>query len=217
MKHNLIDNIRILGDRFVSVDVGKVCYKLRAENFFGKNIKKGQEVDDELEKFFIAEHLWVYTVEKCLNWLATRSRSKDELQGKLKLSVSQWLDNNSKDIDKDQLVEIINDCLTYLENNQLLDEKTFIQDYIRKSRKKSNTQILFELNKYKVDMDSARLEIRAEQDREAKAIRIYLNKKLNNNKTTDIKSKNRIISALLRKGFPYFLVKMEIDDWQKIE
>ncbi len=103
---------------------------------------------------------------------------------------------------------LISEVLDWLESQNLLDEKQYIDYFIRRHRHQSAVQTTFQLRRLGLD---PHLEMAPETDK----ITTIIEKKYHQSDFDDYKIRNKITAALYRKGFALDDIKTAIDDFRK--
>ncbi len=112
--------------------------------------------------------------------------------------------------------EIIDECINYLEEISLIDDREYIKTFIdfsikklegpkkiknklifKKANEEDVTNLLFELYNYETERKNID--------------RLFTRKKINYNDLIDVKNKNKVISYFLRKGYNMDLILDKIN------
>lgn len=94
----------------------------------------------------------------------------------------------------------------YLSDNKLLDQDQYLYHFINKNKYKSKRELNFLLKSQGIEFSLSRLP--SDEDK----IRYLVEKKLKSTDLANYNNKNKLISALVRKGFSLNEVKTVIDD-----
>lgn len=177
-------NIYIDGEFSLGLYKGTI---LKFHLYEGKQITKPEL--SEIQQFEALQD----AKEKTLNFLSYRTRSKKEIKNYL----------YKKHFDGEIIYKIIND----FENSGLIDDKTFAEIWVKdrsKRNPKGNLILTKELIEKGISEDIINLVLKNINEKEnakraaSKAIKKYRNKNT---------FKEKVISYLSRRGFPYYLSK----------
>lgn len=201
-----IEEITVSKNGSIVLKIEGVIYEIEADNQSLK-LKKGDAVDKQQIRLIKEKQLIRACWNKALKYLI-RNRCKNEVIQKLK----QVFGGGRKAIEVD---DIINQTVLRLEKLGLINDHTYCQNYINFKKNKSITYIRYELRKKGVDKEIIEKCLVGKTDQENQAIRQIIAKKIANNKTSDWRQINKLISSLMSRGFPYNTVKSEIDCYLK--
>lgn len=174
----------------------------------GTLIKFNLFVDQQVTKEKLREikrlDIEEYGFRKSLDFLSRRLRSEKE--------IFDYLNRRIELEDEDLKNEFINNIIARLEENKYIDDKEFAHFLITsrvKSGKKSRKEIEKDLIKFAIDKDIYEELLKKEytQAKEIEIIKHLVQKRLSNKS-----EKQKIIEYLLRKGFPWDLVKRSLNE-----
>ncbi len=111
----------------------------------------------------------------------------------------------------DILPSIIEDTISRLVDDQLLDEAEYVRYLVKKFPKKSSSELVYLLRRLGV-----KHQLPVNSDVEKDKILSLINKKYRSIDLTDYIQRNKLISRLSRKGFPIEFIKSAIDESIKV-
>ncbi|MFN3478055.1 MAG: regulatory protein RecX [bacterium] len=180
-----------------------ISLKIRYETFIKFNLSVNLSVDEEnLQK--IKNDSDIYDIKDIVfDLLSRRLHSKDELRKKL--------------LKKKFHLALINDTLDYLEKNNFIDEKKFIEQYIKhlSNKKYSKIQIITKLREKGIANHNITdmMDKYYSENNDSHNAKILALKKLNSlQNISTLSQKQKIFQFLYRKGFEIDLINKIIDD-----
>jgi len=209
---SLIKEIRIISGQTILIKTSRRQYRIRAEDWFSKKFKKGQELVKQDRNFLLEKSISFVINDYALRQLSISQKSKFELRNKIKNKTQAWLKNNKNKYDGKSLDQLIDNELLRLEKNKLIDDKQYVSSFINKSKNKSNRQIEYELKCKGVSEDGLKQVLKDRQNNEEEAIRNIINKRKKHQGKLNFKERSRLMVSLVRKGFPIDKVKNIIDE-----
>lgn len=143
-------------------------------------------VSEELIKQIIEETVFRRAKQKAMAILKRMDRTEFELREKLKHE--EYVD------------EIIERTIEYVKSYHYIDDKRYLENYIRVHQaKKSIRQIKQELKYKGIALDDFNVALEVMDDQ--RAIERAIQKKMKNKKTLDVLQKQKLITYLYQKGF----------------
>lgn len=158
---------------------------------YGSDIKKydlevQKVVSEELIKQIIEETVFRRAKQKAMAILKRMDRTEFELREKLKHE--EYVD------------EIIERTIEYVKSYHYIDDKRYLENYIRVHQaKKSIRQIKQELKYKGIALNDFNVALEVMDDQ--RAIERAIQKKMKNKKTLDVLQKQKLITYLYQKGF----------------
>lgn len=186
---------------FIDEDFAFVLYKGELRKF---NIKENQEIPEETYTKIVDSVLVKRAKERVLFILKSSDKTEAQLRRKLKEGLYPE--------------KVIDLAVEYVKSYHYIDDENYAKNYVeRMKNKKSKRQILGELYLKGIDKESAEEAFGEpdEDDLEEMQIRDFLKKKRFVLEDTDKKVKEKLISALLRKGYPYEKVSKIMRDFEE--
>ncbi len=208
-----ITEIRELSKKQVKVYIDEefvfVLYKGEVRKY---GIKSGEDLSEEYYHEILKEVLVKRVKLRCLNLLKSRSYTEERLRSKLKEGYYS-----------EELIQI---GIDYVKKYGYINDYEYVRQYIEyRAEKMSKNEMIAKLRNKGISKEMIQdvLETHANNDynqHEKELIKQFLIKKKFCLQNTDIKSKNKLIAQLLRKGFLMDQIKTVIchfDDENYIE
>lgn len=190
---------------FLSFD-NNIAIPFFVDDVVAFHLLKGQEVDDNLFCKIIHSSLFFLLKNYSLRLIAISSRSKKDLNFRLKNYLHKTLKKFNLSAENSQ--EVITRVINFLESKDLLRDEDFIDSFIRKNKNKSVKHLEFLLEKQGVCKELVFSKLKNQNDLE-KLKKLIL--KIDPRKLKDYKAKNKLIASFCRKGFSYEDIKGLID------
>ncbi|MBU4210361.1 RecX family transcriptional regulator [Patescibacteria group bacterium] len=199
---------------------------LWVDDVINLKIKKNQEIDEKFYKKIVYTSLLYLLKDYGLRQVAMSPKSFPGLKKKLIQNLKKreillpnkiWDQDDKWKLGKEDFEKIIEEVLEDFRKNKLIDDIEYVRFYIKKSGNKSFRQISYELRREGVGKEVIKEKInkwvRLNTGLEEEKIRKIIFKKIKDKSDLlDFKKKNKIISALYRKGFAIDQVKRVIDE-----
>ena len=190
-KHGRGNKIHLYLDDEYQITTTEACW---ADNF----IKDGSEISQEEWEELVEKINYSKALKKCYDLLAVRSHSVKELTDKLRRSFDEYTVNRVVDL----MLEY-----GYLNDEEYAKE---LLDYLMNDKKKSKTHIILEMKKRGISSDIYEgLISDADIDDVGVAYDIICSKYLR--KLSEEGGRQRVIAAMLRKGFSYPAISCALD------
>ena len=176
------------------------------------SLVKNQEINDSKLELITKTSLLFIGREYALRQIAISPKTEKIIDQKLKLffkkTILKYKINNSQ-LNFNQINQQIID---YLKDKKLLNDKDFINYFVKKNSRKSHQQIIYMLHQFGVDQDLL-LNIEFNQVNDLYKIKNFLiKKKITKSKLMDFNEKNKIKASLFRRGFNLSDINTAIDD-----
>lgn len=170
-------------------------------------IKKLTDLDEDILNKIYFSSLRYILLEYALRQVAISPKVKKVLLPKLNQKLRYYISKYQyPDLGYQSIIE---ETLAYLGDHQLLDSRQYSSHIIHKYKNKSRREIDFILQSQGIKVSADTIP----SDRE-KIVHL-IQKKMKTIGIVDVKQKNKLISALARKGFAIGEVKSVIDDLTK--
>ncbi len=168
------------------------------------SLLKNQEIDESKYRLIIKTSLLFIGREYALRQIAVSPKTEKIINQKLKLFFRKVIFKYNLNINSLNLEEISQRILKDLKDKKLLNEKDFINYFIKKNGKKSHQQIMYLLHQFGVNQDLLS-SINFNQESEIDKIKKIISKKKNMDKL-------KLKSSLYRRGFNLSDINAAIDD-----
>ncbi len=168
------------------------------------SLLKNQEIDELKYQLIIKTSLLFIGREYALRQIAISPKTEKIINQKLKLFFRKVIFKYNLNINNLNLEEISQQILKDLKDKKLLNEKDFINYFIKKNSKKSHQQIMYLLHQFGVNQDLLS-SINFNQESEIDKIKKIISKKKNTDKL-------KLKSSLYRRGFNLSDINAAIDD-----
>jgi len=168
------------------------------------SLLKNQEIDELKYQLIIKTSLLFIGREYALRQIAISPKTEKIINQKLKLFFRKVIFKYNLNINNLNLEEISQQILKDLKDKKLLNEKDFINYFIKKNGKKSHRQIMYLLHQFGVNQDLLS-SINFNQESEIDKIKKIISKKKNMDKL-------KLKSSLYRRGFNLSDINTAIDD-----
>ena len=180
------------------------------------SLVRNQEIDDPKFLLIIQTCLFFVGHEYALRQIAISPKTEKIISQKLKLFFQRVIAKYKINTNSVNLSEINQQILQDLKDRKLLNEKDFIDYFVKRNHKKSRQQIIYTLQQ--LGVNSALLSsIQFDQESDVDKIKKLLNKKnIDKSKLTDFNEKNKIKASLYRRGFNLSDINIAFDDWLHI-
>ncbi|HEX8932013.1 MAG TPA: regulatory protein RecX, partial [Patescibacteria group bacterium] len=176
-------------------------------------LKSGFDYDHEMLATIVNASLGFLLRDYSLRQIAMSPKTKTILSRKIKMKLNQLLSKYKVPQDLTPTSDLIDRELAYIESTGLIDNRQYIESYIRRHPQHSKALIIQGLRAQGVsvtpdellgfDLGSNRLKIH----------RLLQKKRFSRELLSDPKSKNKILAFLARKGFSYDEIRSAIDDY----
>jgi len=177
------------------------------------SLVKNQEIDNSKFQLIIETCLLFAGREYALRQIAISPKTEKILSQKLKLFFQKTIFKYKLNTNNLNLNEINQQIINILKDRKLLNEKDFINYFVKKNYKKSRQQIIYSLQQFGID-SSFLSSINFSQESDIDKIKNLLNKKnIDKSKLVDFNEKNKIKSSLYRRGFNLSDINNAFDDW----
>ena len=174
---------------------------------------KNQEIDESKLELIIKTALQFTGREYALRQIAISPKTEKIINQKLKLFFQKTILKYKLNTNNLNLIEINQQIIEELKNRKLLNEKDFIDYFVKKNHKKSRQQIICSLQQFGID-SSFLSSINFDQESDIDKIKKLLNKKnIDKSKLADFNEKNKIKASLYRRGFNLSDINTAFDDW----
>ncbi|MBU3935044.1 RecX family transcriptional regulator [Patescibacteria group bacterium] len=188
---------------------------LDSDSVLNFHLKKNQALTPLQYQKIVDQSLFFLLKDYALRQIALSPKTEKIITQKLNLYLKKIVSKYGLKT-QPSFQALIKDTLEYLNGKNLLDPQSFVDYFIRHHPKKSYQHLCLLLSRQGVppqllprpDSFSS-----GEKDK----IKKILTKKIHRfPDLSDYKSKNKLISSLLRQGFSYLDIKAVIDDWPNI-
>lgn len=153
-------------------------------------IEEGQLFSEEAYQELLHEVLFKRARERVLFLLKSSDKTEQELVRKLK--------------DGGYPKEAIDYAVGFLKEHRFINDENYGRRYVEyNSRRKSEKQIQYELQRKGLDKEVIRDILEEQPVDEESQIKAYIRKKCRNLEELDRKERSKVIAALARKGFSY--------------
>ncbi|MDW2798210.1 regulatory protein RecX [Clostridium boliviensis] len=168
-------------------DFTLVLYRGELRRF---SIEEGSEITRDVYEEIIREILCKRARERVLFLLKSSDKTEQELRRKLKEGYYPQ--------------EAIDYAIDFLKNHRFINDEDYARRYVEfNSRRKSERQIRFELQRKGLDKETVGDILKEQPVDEAAIIRDYIRKKRLCPKQMDAREKSKVMASLGRKGFSY--------------
>ena len=154
------------------------------------SIEEGNEISGEVYQEIVKEILCKRARERVLFLLKSSDKTEQELRRKLK--------------DGYYPQEAIDYAIIFLKEHRFINDQEYARRYVEfNSRRKSERQIKFELQRKGLDKDIIGDTLKEQPVDEAAIVREYIRKKRLVPEQMDAREKSKVMASLGRKGFSY--------------
>lgn len=168
-------------------DFTLVLYRGELRRF---SIEEGSEITRDVYEEIIREILCKRARERVLFLLKSTDKTEQELRRKLKEGYYPQ--------------EAIDYAIDFLKNHRFINDEDYARRYVEfNSRRKSERQIRFELQRKGLDKETVGDILKEQPVDEAAIIRDYIRKKRLCPELMDAREKSKVMASLGRKGFSY--------------
>jgi len=180
------------------------------------SLVRNQEIDDSKFLLIIQTCLFFIGHEYALRQIAISPKTEKIINQKLRLFFQRVIAKYKINTNGVNLNEISQQILQDLKDKKLLNEKDFIDYFIKRNHKKSRQQIIYSLQQLGVN-PGLLSSIQFDQESDVDKIKKLLNKKnIDKSKLTDFNEKNKVKASLYRRGFNLSDINTAFDDWLHI-
>jgi regulatory protein len=168
-------------------DFALVLYRGECNRF---GIKEGEELSEDTYQEILKEVLFKRARERVLYLLKASDKTEQELVRKLK--------------DGGYPKEAIDYAVGFVKEHRFINDEDYGKRYVEfNSRRKSEKQIQFELQRKGLDKEMIRDILKEQPVDEEAQIQAYIRKKRIDPKELDRKERSKVMASLGRKGFSY--------------
>ncbi|WP_026892884.1 regulatory protein RecX [Lacrimispora aerotolerans] len=168
-------------------DFALVLYRGECNRF---GIKEGEELSEDTYQEILKEVLFKRARERVLYLLKASDKTEQELVRKLK--------------DGGYPKEAIDYAVGFVKEHRFINDENYGKRYVEfNSRRKSEKQIQFELQRKGLDKEIIRDILKEQPVDEEAQIQAYIRKKRIDPKELDRKERSKVMASLGRKGFSY--------------
>lgn len=168
-------------------DFTLVLYRGELRRF---SIEEGSEITRDVYEEIIREILCKRARERVLFLLKSSDKTEQELRRKLKEGYYPQ--------------EVIDYAIDFLKNHRFINDEDYARRYVEfNSRRKSERQIRFELQRKGLDKETVGDILKEQPVDEAAIIRDYIRKKRLCPEQMDAREKSKVMASLGRKGFSF--------------
>lgn len=168
-------------------DFALVLYRGECNRF---GIKEGEELSEDTYQEILKEVLFKRARERVLYLLKASDKTEQELVRKLK--------------DGGYPKEAIDYAVGFVKEHRFINDENYGKRYVEfNSRRKSEKQIQFELQRKGLDKEMIRDILKEQPVDEEAQIQAYIRKKRIDPKELDRKERSKVMASLGRKGFSY--------------
>ncbi len=154
------------------------------------SIEEGSEITREVYEEIIREILCKRARERVLYLLKSSDKTEQELRRKLKEAYYPQ--------------EAIEYAIDFLKKHRFINDEDYARRYVEfNSRRKSERQIKFELQRKGLDKETVSDILKEQPVDEAAIVRDYIRKKRLFPEQMDVREKSKVMASLGRKGFSY--------------
>jgi len=154
------------------------------------SIEEGNEISGEVYQEIVKEILCKRARERVLFLLKSSDKTEQELRRKLKEGYYPQ--------------EAIDYAIIFLKEHRFINDQDYARRYVEfNSRRKSERQIKFELQRKGLDKDIIGDTLKEQPVDEAAIVREYIRKKRLVPEQMDAREKSKVMASLGRKGFSY--------------
>lgn len=154
------------------------------------SMEEGSEITREVYEEIIREILCKRARERVLFLLKSSDKTEQELRRKLKEGYYPQ--------------EAIDYAIDFLKKHRFINDEDYARRYVEfNSRRKSERQIRFELQRKGLDKETVGDILKEQPVDEAAIIRDYIRKKRLFPEQMDVREKSKVMASLGRKGFSY--------------
>lgn len=174
------------------------------------SLHKGQEIDQKLYEIIKNTSLLYLGREYALRQIAISPKTEKSLKLKLKLFF-QKIRKKFNLTTSDSIFIIIDQIISDLNSKNLLNQTNFVSYFINKNHHKSKTEILYLLSQQGIEITSE-ITNQLSSDDDYQLIEKYFDKKkVSADSLKDFNYRQKIITALFRRGFKLSDIKAVID------
>lgn len=172
---------------FLDEDFALVLYRGEINRF---GIKEGEELSEDTYQEILNDVLFKRARERVLYLLKASDKTEQELVRKLK--------------DGGYPKEAIEYAVGFVKEHRFIDDEDYGKRYVEfNSRRKSEKQIQFELQRKGLDKEMIRDILKEQPVDEEAQIQAYIRKKRIDPQELDRKERSKVMASLGRKGFSY--------------
>lgn len=172
---------------FLDEDFALVLYRGEINRF---GIKEGEELSEDTYQEILNDVLFKRARERVLYLLKASDKTEQELVRKLK--------------DGGYPKEAIEYAVGFVKEHRFINDEDYGKRYVEfNSRRKSEKQIQFELQRKGLDKEMIRDILKEQPVDEEAQIQAYIRKKRIDTQELDRKERSKVMAALGRKGFSY--------------
>lgn len=176
------------------------------------SLVKNQEVDEEKFKLIAKTAMFFLGKEYSLRQIAISPKTEKILNQKLNLFFRKTILKYKLNSNNLNLTEISGQIISDLKDKKLLNQKEFVDFFIKRNQKKSQQQIVYLLQGLGISQEFLS-PLKVNKQPEVDKIKSFLEKKgINKSKLTDFKEINKIKSSLFSRGFNLSDINAVIDD-----
>lgn len=179
------------------------------DDFVLLKLSKDQEIEDEMFERIVHLSLFYLLYESALRQISYSPKNKIALKNKLSLFHKKNILKYKIGFDS-KYNGIIDEVVSKVTVQGLLNDDDFLKFFIGKNKRKSNQELIYLLKSQGFSETKIRDFLPAENEKE-KIKNFFLKKKFTKNDFSDFRIKNKIISSLYRKGFNLGDIKAAID------
>ncbi len=172
---------------FLDEDFALVLYRGEINRF---GIKEGEELSEDTYQEILKDVLFKRARERVLYLLKASDKTEQELVSKLK--------------DGGYPKEAIEYAVGFVKEHRFINDEDYGKRYVEfNSRRKSEKQIQFELQRKGLDKEMIRDILKEQPVDEEAQIQAYIRKKRIDPQELDRKERSKVMASLGRKGFSY--------------
>lgn len=172
---------------FLDEDFALVLYRGEINRF---GIKEGEEISEDTYQEILKDVLFKRARERVLYLLKASDKTEQELVRKLK--------------DGGYPKEAIEYAVGFVKEHRFINDEDYGKRYVEfNSRRKSEKQIQFELQRKGLDKEMIRDILKEQPVDEEAQIQAYIRKKRIDPQELDRKERSKVMASLGRKGFSY--------------
>lgn len=172
------------------------------------SLKSGKEINEDELIIIINSSLAYLLRDYALRQIAISPKSERSLTQKLKRYINGRIYKYTIPQNSLNLKELIDQCITKLKDQKLIEDSDYINFFIKKNHQKSKKEIIYLLQKEGLKIETSHL-----KDSDISKIKKLLTKKkADAQNLSDFKYKNKIIAYLYRKGFSIDDINNVIDE-----
>jgi SOS response regulatory protein OraA/RecX len=176
------------------------------------SIHSGLEVDKSKLDLFVQLSLSYLLREYSLRQIAISPKTEFGLSLKLRVYIAKIIQKYKIPVDGISQQELIQSCIEKLKSQSLINPDEYIKYFIKKNRGKSQREIIYKLEKEGLHIDNSYFNSQSQETEIEKIKNLLVKKKVDNQKMSDFKYKNKIMAYFYRKGFSLSDIKTAIDE-----